>query len=82
MAALNGWCNRMAGHAPPLIWTDTAKNSTNMEDCHLLIKTAVIDTAKQHGLEISKFYLTDGMLKDIIKLDFAPGGGLPVISNL
>ena len=33
-------------------------------------------------MEISKFYLTYEMLKDIIKLDLALGGGLPVYENL
>ena len=33
-------------------------------------------------VEISKFYLTDDMLKGIIRLDLAPGGGLPVLDNL
>ena len=30
------------------------------------------------SVEISKFHLTAKMLKDIIKLDLAPEGGLPV----
>ena len=33
-------------------------------------------------MEIGKFYPTDEMLKDVIKLDVAPGGGLPVFTNL
>ena len=70
LAVLNGWCNRMAGHTPPLIWTDTINNSTNMEDCHHIIERAVMETAKQQGLEISKFYLAYDMLKDVIRLDF------------
>ena len=41
-----------------------------------------METAKQQGLEISKFYLPYAMLKDVIKLDFAPGGGLPMFVNL
>ena len=42
----------------------------------------MMETAKQQGLEISKFYLIYDMLKDIINLDFAPAGGLLVFANL
>ena len=34
------------------------------------------------SINISKFYPTDDMLKNIIKLDLAPGGDLPVWENL
>ena len=82
MAVLNGWCNFISGHAPPLLWTDIAKNSTNMEDCHRIIERAVTDTARNQGLEICKFYTIDNMLNNVIKFDFAPGWGLLVFVNL
>ena len=72
MAALNGWCNRISGNVRPFIWMDIANNFTNMEDLHQIIKRAVTDTARNQDLEISKSYLTDNMLKDVVRLDFAP----------
>ena len=33
-------------------------------------------------MEIGKFYPTDEMLKDVIKLDVKPGGGLSVFADL
>ena len=67
----------------PLIWKKIVENSTKMEDLRRIIKQqAVADTASRQGLEISTFYLTDDMLKDIVRMDLAPGGGLPVFSNL
>ena len=72
----------MVGHATPLLWTDIARNSTNIKDCRLIIKRTVHEAAKLQAVEIRMFYLTDEMLKDIIKLDLAPGGGLPVFGNL
>ena len=46
------------------------------------IERTVQETVKMQIMEISKFYLTYEMLKDIIKLDLALGGGLPVYENL
>ena len=57
----------MPEFASPLIWMDIAKNSTNMEDLCRVIKRAVSDTVSHQGLEISKFYLTDDMLKYVVK---------------
>ena len=70
LSALNGWCGHMVGHAPSLLWTNITSNSTNMEDCRRIIRRAVIETSNLQAVEISKFYLTDDMLKDVIKLDF------------
>ena len=39
------------------------------------------DTAAEQAVEINTFHLMDDMLKDVIKLDVAPGGGQPVWSN-
>ena len=53
-----------------------------MEDLRRVIERAVEDTAAEQAVEINTFHLTDNMLKDVIKLDVAPGGGLPVWPNL
>ena len=86
MVALNGWSNLMPEFTPPLILTDIGENLTNVKDLLRLIEIerAVADTASRQGLEMSKLYLTDDMLKDIVRLDLAlaPGGGLPVFSDL
>ena len=72
----------MVGNPPSLLWTEIEKNPTNVEDFRRIIKRAVNERARLQAMEISKFHLTDGMLKDIIKLDLAPGGGLPVFYDL
>ena len=64
------------------MWTDIVKHFTNMEDLRRFIGRAVKDTASEQAVEMNTFHLTDDMLKDVIKLDLAPGGGLPVWSNL
>ena len=71
---LNGWCGHMVGDTLPLLWTDITSNSTNLEDCRRIIEQIVQETANMQSMEISKFYLTDDMLKDLIKLDLAPEG--------
>ena len=69
MAVLNGWWHLMPMVLPPLICMSIVKNSTNMEDLRRIIERTVANTASRQSLEISKFYLTDDMLKDIVKLD-------------
>ena len=82
LSALNKWCDCMVGNPPSLLWTEIEKNPTNVEDFRRIIKRAVNERARLQAMDISKFHLTDDMLKDIIKLDFAPGGDSPLISNL
>ena len=72
----------MVGNPPSLLWTEIEKNPTNVEDFRRIIKRAVNERARLQAMDISKFHLTDDMLKDIIKLDLAPGGGLPVFTIL
>ena len=54
----------------------------NMEDLQQILERAISNTESHQGLEISKFYLTDDTLKDVIKLDLTPGGELAVFLNL
>ena len=68
--------------APPKVWTDIAKNHANYEDLRRVIARHVAETANQMCMEIYTFQFTDDMLKDTLKLDVAPGGALPVWSNL
>ena len=57
------------------------KHSASVEDLQQVIGRAVEDTAAEQAVEINTFHLMDDMLKDVIKLDVAPGGGQPVWSN-
>ena len=78
LAVLSGWCNLIPTISPPIIWTDIAKHSANMEDLQRVIGRAVADTATQQDLEINTFHIRDNVLKDIAKMNLAPGGGLLV----
>ena len=82
LAALSGWCNLIPMISPSITWTDIAKHSTNMEDLQEVIGRAVADTSTQQCMEINTFHLTGDMLNDIVKIDLAPGWGLPVWFNL
>ena len=53
-----------------------------MEDLQRIIGRAVEDAALEQDVETWTFHPTKKMLKDVIKLDVAPGWGLPVWSNL
>ena len=82
MAAFSSWSNLIPTIAPPAVWSDIVKHSADMEDLRRIIGRAVEDVAAEQAVEINTFHLTDNMLKDVIKLDLMPGGGLPVWSNL
>ena len=47
-----------------------------------MIAGHIKETADQMSMEIYTSLFMDDMLKDILKLDFAPGGSLPVWENL
>ena len=81
LAVLSGWCNLVPTILPPIIWMEIAKHSTNMEDLQQVIGRAVADTASQHCVEINTFHLTDNMLKDIVRMDLAPGGCYQCVLN-
>ena len=82
MEAISGLCTIIPPTAPPEICTDIRKYHTNLEDMHQIIASHTKESAGQMTMEIYTFLFPDEMLKqDILRIDFVPGGSLPVCSN-
>ena len=82
MAASSGWCNIVPPISPPKIWTNITRRHENHEDLRRVIARHVAGTADQMRMEIYTFQSIYDMLKDIVRLDIAPRGSLPVWLNL
>ena len=81
-AAISGWFNIQPPTTPPPIWAVVEKHHANTVELPQLLIKKIDETAFNMRMEITTIQLTDDMLKDIFKLDFAPGGNKPVWQNM